>query len=62
MLDIALSPKSEMSDSERMQLMEQYERQLRERQSLMSANIREYNQVKNRRTVKRAMEKISKNK
>ena len=62
MLDIVLSPKSKMSDSERMQALDLYEKQLRERQSLMNANIRQYTSIKNKRSLQRVQEKINKNK
>ena len=62
MLDIVLGPKSKMSDSERMQALELYEKQLRERQSLMNANIRQYTSIRNRRSLQKAQEKINKSK
>lgn len=58
MLDLVLKPKTKMSDSERMSLLRDLEKDFSERQTLLNKNIWEYKRIRNQRAARKALQVI----
>jgi len=58
MLDLVLKSKTKMSDSERMSLLRDLEKDFSERQTLLNKNIWEYQRIRNQRATRKALQAI----